>query len=160
VSGGLNFVMFGAATLVSGLTSAVRPHRLRIAGGLAMVLAAILLLGALAGHALPLIWAAAVVAGLGSGSALSGSTRGLVPQVEPHERAGLFSAIFTVAYVTLSVAIIGGGFLAGIVGAGVVATGYAILLAVVALVGVALGLRVVSRGRTAATTAIAVAAVK
>ena len=32
--------------------------------------------------------------------------------------------------------------------------------AVVALVGVALGLRVVSRGRTAATTAIAVGAVK
>jgi hypothetical protein len=129
VSGGLNFVMFAVATAASGLTGAVRPHRLRMAGGLAMVLAAILLLGGVAAHVLPLIWGSAVLAGAGSGAALAGSTRGLVPQVEPHERAG-------------------------VIGAATMSIGYAILLAVVALAGLASAFGLSMRGRTAATTAI------
>jgi MFS family permease len=160
ISGGLNFAMFAVATAASGFSSAVRPHRLRIFGGLGMLLAAILLLGSLALTSIALVWVAAVIAGAGSGAALAGSTRGLVPQVEPHERAGLFAAFFAVAYTTLSVAIIGGGALAGLIGLAPLAVGYDIVLTVVAVAGVLLGIGLTSRGRNAATTAIAVGAMK
>ncbi|MCS0498578.1 MFS transporter [Protaetiibacter mangrovi] len=159
VSGGLNFVMFAVATAAAGFTSAVSPHVLRVAGGLALSLAAILLLGSLAADAMPLLWVAAVVAGAGSGSALSGGTRGLVPQVEPHERAGMFAAFFAVAYVTLAGAIIGGGLLVGLVGAAPAASGYAILLGIVALAAAALSSGRLARRRHAMAPATAPVAI-
>lgn len=145
VSGALNFAVFAVAAPASIATGRVRPHLLRLLGSAALALAAILLLGALALASLPLMWVAAVVAGAGSGATLSAITRGLVPQVEVHERAGLFAAIFTIAYLTLGVAIIGAGLVAVAVGVEAMATGYAIVVAIVGLSAVTVS--VAGRGR-------------
>jgi MFS family permease len=136
VSGALNFAVFAVAAPASVATAAVRPHLLRLLGSVALAVAAILLLAALALAALPLLWVAAVIGGAGSGATLSAITRGLVPQVEVHERAGLFAAIFTVAYLTLGVAIIGAGLVATAIGVEAMATGYALVAAVVAIAAV------------------------
>jgi MFS family permease len=145
VVGALNFVVFAVAAPASIATSALHPHQLRLYGGLALVVAAILLLGSFVLAWLPLLWAAAVIGGAGAGASLSGITRGLIPQVEPHQRAGLFSAIFLVGYVTLGVAIIGTGYIAAAVGIASTASGYAIITGLVALLGVTLSSRVPSR---------------
>lgn len=130
------FVAFGAGTVVSALTSAVRPHRLRVVGAGAMAVGAVLFVGGVGLGAVGLVWAAAVFAGAGLGASFSGTTRGLVPEVKPHERAGLFAAIYLVAYLAMGVSAIVAGLFVGVVGVTAMAVGFGIVTAVVALVGV------------------------
>jgi MFS family permease len=145
--GALNFVLFTLAAAAAGFTGAVRPHLLRTVGTAAIALSAVLLLAAFASESLVFIWLAAIAAGVGAGSALSGSTRGLVPQVEPHQRAALFAAFFLVAYVTLSIAIIGSGYLAAATSVQFMAALYVVILAMSAITGLLLGIRTVRRDR-------------
>ncbi|HEY4453044.1 MAG TPA: MFS transporter [Pseudonocardiaceae bacterium] len=130
------FVAFGSGTVVSALTSAVRPHRLRLVGASAMTVGAVLFVGGVGLGAVGLVWAAAVFAGAGLGASFSGTTRGLVPEVKPHERAGLFAAIYLVAYLAMGVSAIVAGLFVGVVGVTAMAVGFGIVTAVVALVGV------------------------
>lgn len=148
-SGLLNFVAFGTATATAALSTRVGAHLLRTLGALAVVLGSALLLAGLASGEVGFVWVAAVVGGAGSGAGLSGSTRGLVPQVAQHERAALFSAFFVVAYTSLSVAIIGGGLLGALVGVVPMTAGYGVVLVAVALAGAGLGLRSLVRPATA-----------
>lgn len=130
------FVTFGAGTVVSAVTSAVRPHRLRLAGASAMAIGAILFVGSVATDALPLVWAAAVFAGAGLGASFSGTLRGLVPEVKMHERAGLFAAIYLVAYLAMGVSAIVAGLFVDVVGVNSMAVGFGIVTAIVAIAGV------------------------
>jgi MFS family permease len=130
------FVTFGLGTVVSAVTSAVRPHRLRLLGAAAMAIGAVLFIGSVATGLLPLVWAAAVFGGAGLGASFSGTTRGLVPQVRPHERAGLFAAIYLVAYLAMGVSAIVAGALVGVVGVTSMAVGFGVVLAIVSLAGV------------------------
>jgi MFS family permease len=130
------FVTFGAGTVVSAVTSAVRPHRLRLAGSAAMAIGAILFVAAVGAELLALVWVAAVFCGVGLGAAFAGTTRGLVPEVKPHERAGLFAAIYLVAYLAMGVSAIVAGLFVGPVGVTAMAVGFGTVTAVVALVGV------------------------
>ncbi len=130
------FVTFGAGTAVSAITTAVGPHRLRLLGASAMVIGAILFIGSVSATSLPLIWAAAVFAGGGLGASFSGITRGLAPEVKPHERAGLFAGIYLVAYLAMGVSAIIAGQFAGPLGVTSMAVGFGIAIAIVALVGV------------------------
>lgn len=130
------FVAFGAGTVVSAATSSVRPHRLRLIGASAMTVGAVLFVGGVGLGAVALVWAAAVFAGAGLGASFSGTTRGLVPEVKPHERAGLFAAIYLVAYLAMGVSAIVAGLFVGVVGVSAMAVGFGIVTAIVALVGV------------------------
>lgn len=136
VGASIAFAAFGAGTVVSAATTGVRPHRLRTLGSAAMALGAILFVGGVGAGALVLVWAAAVAAGAGLGAAFSGTTRGLVPEVKPHERAGLFAAIYLVAYLAMGVSAIVAGLFVGAVGVTTVAAGFGVATAVVALAGV------------------------
>lgn len=79
-----------------------------------------------------------VVAGVGFGSGFQGGIRLVLPQAEPHERAGVLSLLYVVSYLGLGVPAVIGGFL--VVHAGgllAVAREYGsavIVLAVIALV--------------------------
>jgi len=148
VGGLVNFVMFGVATVVATAASGVHPHSLKTLGNIGTVVGALLIIGGVATHAVALIWIAAIVSGAGLGAAFSGSNRGLVPEVKPHERAGLFAAIFTVAYLVFGGSAIAAGFIAGAVGVAAMTTGFAIAEALVALLGIALGVGLVRRRRT------------
>jgi MFS family permease len=130
------FVTFGAGTVVSAVTGAARPHRLRLLGAGAMTTGAILFVGSVGAHALPLLWAAAVFGGAGLGASFSGTTRGLVPEVKPHERAGLFAAIYLVAYLAMGLSAIVAGLFVDVVGVASMAVGFGIVTAIVALAGV------------------------
>ncbi|RKR75796.1 MFS transporter [Frondihabitans australicus] len=130
------FVMFGVGTLVSAATLGAKPHRLRILGAASMTVGAILFIAAIGAHALPLVWTAAVFGGAGLGANFSGTTRGLVPEVKPHERAALFSTIYLVAYLSMGVsAIIAGAFVAAI-GATTMALLFGAVLGIFALIGI------------------------
>ncbi len=132
------FVLFGAGTVVSAATSAVRPHRLRILGTSGITVGAVVFVGSIGAHSSALIWVAALVTGAGIGAAFAGTTRGLVPEVAPHERAGLFTAIYVVGYLGMGVSAIVAGLVAGAVGPAAMASGFGVVTALVALTGVIL----------------------
>lgn len=142
------FVTFGLGTVVSAVTGAVRPHRLRVVGACAMAVGAMLFVASVGAGVLPLVWAAAAFGGAGLGASFSGTTRGLVPEVRPHERAGLFAAIYLVAYLAMGVSAIVAGALVDVVGVTTMAVGFGIVIAIVALAGVAVTAGPAARHRT------------
>jgi MFS family permease len=149
IGGVLNFVMFTAATGVAAVGGRVQPHRLKVYGNIGLLVGGLFLVASVATDEIWLVWAAAVIAGAGMGAAFSGSLRGLIGEVRPHERAGLLAAVFTVSYLVLGGAIIGAGFLVGVIGAVDMAVGYGVVLVLVALLGIVLSVRVVTQARTA-----------
>ena len=130
------FVTFGAGTVVSVLTTGVKPHRLRLLGAAGMTVGAVLFIGSVGATSLPLLWASAVFSGAGLGASFSGTTRGLVPEVKPHERAGLFAAIYLVAYLAMGISAIVAGQLVGPLSVATMASGFGIVVAIVAILGV------------------------
>lgn len=130
------FVTFGAATVVSALTTGVRPHWLRLFGAGALALGAAVFIAGVATATLPLLWAAAVSGGAGLGASFSGTTRGLVPEVKAHDRARLFTAIYLVGYLAMGIPAIIAGQFAGTVGVRSMAVGFGIAIAIVAMAGV------------------------
>jgi MFS family permease len=138
VGGAVNFVMFAGATISAAITGGIPARRLRLVGNLGIAIGIVLLLAGLATGAIALVWASALLAGLGMGASFTGSIRGLVPEVEPHQRAALFSAIFVLAYLTLGGSAIVAGFIATTIGVGAMAAGFAVTIVVVALIGLVL----------------------
>jgi predicted MFS family arabinose efflux permease len=145
IGGLINFVMFTAATAAAALSGGVHPHRLKIWGNLGITIGTILFLGAIPTGALWLVWASSIVAGAGMGAAFSGSSRGLVPEVEPHQRAGLFAAFFTVAYLAFGGSAIIAGFIAAATGVTAMTVGFSIIMAATALLGLALSVGLFAR---------------
>lgn len=130
------FVTFGVASLASVLTGRVKPHRLRLAGTILLAVGAVLFIAAIAAHDLPLVWATAVFGGAGLGAQFAGTTRGLVPEVKPHERAALFATIYLVAYLAMGVpAIVAGAFVA-VIGPTAMATWFGIVVALIAVLAI------------------------
>ncbi|MDQ0028722.1 MFS transporter [Arthrobacter bambusae] len=145
IGGLINFVMFTAATAAAAFTGSVHPHRLKIWGNLGIAIGAVLFLGAIPNGALWLVWASAIVSGAGTGAAFSGSSRGLVPEVEPHQRAGLFAAFFTIAYLAFGGSAIIAGLIAAATGVTAMAVGFSITMAGVALTGLVLSIGLLAR---------------
>lgn len=130
------FAVFAVGAAVSAFSGAVRPHVLRIAGTGGITAGAVVFVGGIGAHSLALVWVAAVLTGAGIGAAFAGTTRGLVPEVAPHERAGLFTAVYVVGYAGMGVSAVVAGLVAGIVGPAVMASWFGVATAVVALTGV------------------------
>ncbi|WP_062437292.1 MFS transporter [Herbidospora daliensis] len=129
------FVAFTAGGVASVVTTRVAPRTLRLYGAALVALGAVLFVATVTSGALPLLWVAAVFGGAGVGTSFSGMTRGLVPEVRPHERAELFAAIYLVGYLALGVPAIVAGQLVAVVGVTSMATGYGTIVAIVAVAG-------------------------
>lgn len=84
----------------------------------------------------PLILLGAAIAGAGFGAAFSGSLRRLIPHAEPHERAGIFSAVYLVGYLAYGVPTVAAGFLADRIGVRSAATAFALVIVVVTVAAV------------------------
>ncbi|CAN5160434.1 MFS transporter [soil metagenome] len=97
---------------------------------------------------LPLMIVAAVTGGAGQGLSFSKGLGSVLTKVEPHERAGTTSAFFVVAYVALSLPVVGDGLASRHFG--LVPVGVAFSLAVSVLALVALAALVVDQRRAAA----------
>ncbi|MET8438588.1 MFS transporter [Streptomyces sp900116325] len=112
VTGFTAFLGPGTAAVSSFVSSRYAARRSTLAGT-SLVLAgmAVVLIGVSATW-LPLVWIGAVLGGFGFGGAFGGNVRLIAPHVQPHERAGVFAGIYTVAYLSFGVPVIIAGQLA------------------------------------------------
>jgi len=86
---------------------------------------------------LSLVWLGGVVGGTGFGASFAGHMRLLAPHVEPHQRAGVFAGVYTVAYLSFGVPAIVAGQLTTRIGLLRTVEGYATVVLVTAVVGLA-----------------------
>lgn len=70
----------------------------------------VLLVGVLR-RELPLLWIGGLIGGVGFGASFSGALRTLAPLGEPHQRAGLVAAVYSVAYLAFGIPVIAAGLL-------------------------------------------------
>jgi MFS family permease len=138
VGGASLAVLAGVAAISVPLLRNVEPRRVLLIGMGALVAGLAIVLVSLGTSSLAVFFAGTVVAGLGFGASFQGGIRLTVPLVEAHERAGLLSVLYVVAYVAMGIPAIIAGYLV-VNGGGLVETarGYAIVaiaLAVVAAV--------------------------
>jgi len=137
VSGLAAFAEQGTGGAVAVALSSMKPQRLVFAGGFAIVAGIGLFIASITATSLPLLWAGAVVGGAGLGGAFTGTIRSLVPLVEAHERAGLFSAIYLVSYVTFGVPVIVAGLFLSTTGVTAIALTFGAVTVAAAAAGVA-----------------------
>ncbi|WP_375492507.1 MFS transporter [uncultured Jatrophihabitans sp.] len=133
------FALAGAAAALT--LSSLPPDRLAAAGTLTLVVGTIVFVVAVAASSLALFVVAAVVAGAGFGSAFLGALRAVTQLAEPHERAGLLSAVYIVSYVAFSVPAVVAGVLITHIGLHTTTLGYGALVLAVAAVAAALNAR-------------------
>ncbi|HEY6033853.1 MAG TPA: MFS transporter [Kofleriaceae bacterium] len=108
--GGLALFVLAASGAAAVYLMRERPARsmlaigtVALAGGVALTLAAIPTGSALA------FFSGAVIAGGGFGGTFQGAIRMVVPQAEPHERAGVLSIVYIIAYLAMGVPAVLGG---------------------------------------------------
>jgi MFS family permease len=65
---------------------------------------------------LPAVWIGAALGGIGFGASFGGQLRLIAPHVQPHQRAGVFSGIYTVAYLAFGIPVIIAGQLVPVLG--------------------------------------------
>lgn len=144
-SGATAFIEPAAAALTTVVAAKIAARRILLAGSLAVALGAGLVITGIDIRVLPLIWLGGIVGGVGFGASFSGTVRLLAPRVAPHQRAGLFAAIYFVAYLAFGgPAIIAGLFLASL-GVTVIAVAFGLVIAAAAALGVAGQLRALRR---------------
>jgi ABC-type transport system involved in multi-copper enzyme maturation permease subunit len=74
-----------------------------VIGGVSILTGTALIVGGVAAGVLPLLWLGGLIGGVGFGASFSGALRAITPLVELHQRAGLFAAIYMVAYLSFGV---------------------------------------------------------
>ncbi len=130
-----------AAVLARDLAPAVMAR-----AGVAVLAAGVaLLVVAVTAASLAAFLLAAVVAGTGFGAGFLGALRSVTQLAEPHERAGLLSAVYVVSYLALSVPALAAGLLIDRIGLRVTSLDYGTLVGVVALTALALDLLLARR---------------
>lgn len=105
----------------------LRLGTLALAGGIAVTLAGV------HAHIVALIFAGAIVAGVGFGASFSGTLRSLLPLASAQERAGLLSAFYVESYLAFSLPAILAGLAVPTFGLPMVATVYGSVTVVLAL---------------------------
>jgi predicted MFS family arabinose efflux permease len=121
-----------AAVLLSGRIAPLLTMR---AGAVGVLLGAAAVVTGVLSAVLPLIWIGGIVGGTGFGATFAAAIRSLAPRAHDHERAGLFAAIYVVAYLAFGVPAIIAGALVAPWGLTDVIVGYGAVIAVFALAG-------------------------
>lgn len=135
LTGGLVIAtLMAAASLAGALVRTVAPGPVMAGGALALAAGTGVTLLALALGSLPGFFVGTALAGAGFGPAFLGAFRSLAALAAPHERAELFAAIFVAGYLSFSVPAVVAGALAPHLGLRTTATGYGVVVVVLALV--------------------------
>jgi predicted MFS family arabinose efflux permease len=136
--GAVASVIFAASVAAQVVLRGLHPRRATTIGiGLLIAGIAILVL-AIQSHSLWVLVVAGVVAGAGQGLSFSKGLATLLARVEAHERAEVSSAFFVVAYVAISLPVIGEGLAAQAWGLTASATGFAVLVGTLAVIALAI----------------------
>lgn len=88
-------------------------------------------------HGVGILFAGTMIAGVGFGASFSGALRALLPTAEAHQRAGLLSAFYVVAYLAFSLPAVAAGLSVPMLGLATVAYVYGaavIVLAVISMI--------------------------
>jgi MFS family permease len=136
----------GSAAVVGLFVSRVSPRGTARFGAAAMMVGGVLVLIGVGATTLPLVVVGGVIGGLGFGASYSGSLRTITPLAEPDQRAGLFAALFTVAYLAFGVPVIIAGQLIPRAGLRSTVIGYCVVTVVVATAGLVAQSVVARRG--------------
>jgi len=143
---GLSAFLGPAFAAVAAASVGRLPARAATAGGsVLIILGTALMLLAVASTALPLLWAGTAVSGLGFGAAFTGGIRLVSPLAAPHERAGLFSAIYLVAYLAFGIPVALAGLAIGAIGLETVVMVYGAAVIAIAAAGLVAQLGVARR---------------
>ncbi len=125
-----------AAAVAAGSLGRVSARASTVAGSILVIAGMALMLVAFSTTTLPLLWIGTAVGGFGFGASFSGGIRIVSPLAAPHERAGLFSAIYLVAYLAFGVPVAIAGVAIASLGLATVIAIYAAVVIAVALAGV------------------------
>ncbi|HWK93440.1 MAG TPA: MFS transporter [Luteimicrobium sp.] len=136
------FALAGSGAMSVYLVRSVPARTVLLLAMPALVVGLGIVLVALSAGSLGLFFVGTVVAGLGFGASFTAGIRLTVPFAAEHERAGLLSVLYVVAYVAMGVPAVvagilvvdGGGLLATAQGYALVAIGLAVVATVVLLV--------------------------
>jgi MFS family permease len=146
VLGGLVLFVLAAVGAVAVLLLHGAPARVVMLTGMVALVAGVgVTLLAISAGSVALLLAGTAVAGAGFGAGFQGAVRTVVPVAAAHERAGVLSTLWVVSYLALGLPAIGAGFLV-VDGGGLLSAaqevGVAVMvLAVLAMIGLARGLR-------------------
>jgi MFS family permease len=138
VAGGLLILALNGTGIVGSLTTrGLAPSTGMVTGALVFVAGVGGTIAALATGSLAAFFVAAVVSGFGFGAAFLGAMATATQGVDPRQRAGLLSAVFTVSYLAFSVPAIAAGLAIGPWGLTTVAEVYGAVVVALALTAVA-----------------------
>jgi hypothetical protein len=141
----------GSAAVVGLLLGRVSPRGTARLGGAAMIVGAVLVTIGVSTTTLSPVVVGGVIGGVGFGASYSGSLRTITPLAKPDQRAGLFAALFTVAYLAFGVPVIIAGQLIPRLGLLSTVFGYCVVTVVVAAAGLIAQLIVRGRGSARAS---------
>jgi MFS family permease len=136
VNGATAFIEPGTAAVAGLAVGRVSSRRTLLVGGIAVFVGTAVIVAGIALVIFPLLVVGGLIGGLGFGASLSGSLRALGPMVQAHERAGLFAAVFLVAYVAFGIPAIIAGLLIVPLGLATTVIGYAVVILLATVVGV------------------------
>jgi MFS family permease len=137
--------LMGTGAATGALTQNVSPER-RMVRGTALVIAGVVVTGlAILTRSTVLLFAGSIVAGLGFGPSFAGAFGLVTRTAEAHERAGLISAVYTVAYTAFSLPAVAAGVATTIWSLRPTAEVYAVFVIALALVALAAYARLVQR---------------
>jgi Major Facilitator Superfamily len=133
------FVLAGSGVVTVLATRERAPRSVLILGTVALTLGVGLTLAAIELRSISVFWVGAMLAGAGFGGAFQGAIRSVLPLAAAHERAGVLSILYLIAYLAMGVPAVLGG-LRAVHGGGIFTTareyGAGVMtLAALALVG-------------------------
>jgi predicted MFS family arabinose efflux permease len=131
------FVMAGSGALAVLLTQRRSARFQTVFGTVALLGGVAVSLVAIAHASVGLLFAGTAVAGAGFGGTFQGAVRSVVPEAGPHERAGVLSILYVVAYLAMGLPAVLGG-LRVVHGRGLLPTAHEYGLAVMGLAAFAL----------------------
>ncbi|QDZ15176.1 MFS transporter [Humibacter ginsenosidimutans] len=149
VDGATAFAEPAAAALAGFVLGGMVARKAIAFGALAVLLGTAIVVAGVFAASLMLFVAGGVVAGVGFGAIFSGALRAVTPLVLPHERAGVFAAVFTVAYLSFGLPAMVSGLLIGWFGLTGTVVGFGVAVMLAAAVGLAAQMRATSRERAA-----------
>jgi MFS family permease len=145
LNGATAFLEPAAAALAGFFLGRLTPRSTTQVGGATVLAGTTIIVGGVALGVLPLVWIGGIVGGVGFGASFSGALRTITPLAAPHQRAGLFAAVFLVAYLAFGVPSILAGLLVGVVGLLNTVLGYGVAIIAAAAVGLLAQHRVAAR---------------
>jgi hypothetical protein len=111
LSGLAMFVMAGSGGVAVYLLRQLEARRSMRVGVVSLAVGVLLVVPALNLGLLPLFYVALSLAGFGFGSGFQGAVRSVVTSAKAHERAGVLSVVFVLAYLAMGLPAIGAGWL-------------------------------------------------